>query len=81
MNFDNLTKQFAGDHCLLCGGKPHCVALFKPDDPVLYGAIAGKTRFIRYCLCEKCRKKPDTPERVEKVILAELTGAGVCYAE
>jgi hypothetical protein len=79
MNLDNLTKPFAGDHCLLCGGKPHCVALFKPDNPMLYGAAAGKTRFIRYCLCEKCRTKPNTPERVEKAILAELTGAEVIY--
>ena len=79
MTLHDMTKPFNGDHCLLCGGKPNCVALFKPDNPMLYGAAAGKTRFIRYCLCEKCRQKNDTPEKVEKAILAELTGAEVIY--
>ena len=79
MTLHDLKKPQSIEHCLLCGGKPHCVALFKPENPMLYGAAAGKIRLIRYCLCEKCRKRPDTPERVEKVILAELSGAEVIY--
>ena len=46
----------------------------------MFGAPEGKTRFVRYCLCAKCKDKADTPEKVEKVIFAELQGAEVTYA-
>ncbi len=60
MTLHDLKKQNHIDHCLLCGGKPHCVALFKPDNPMLYGAAAGKTRFIRYCLFVKSAERKTT---------------------
>jgi hypothetical protein len=77
MKSEDLVKPFVGDHCLLCGGKPFCIGIFKPDNPMQYGAPAGKSRFIRYCLCEKCQSKTDTPDRVEKVLLSELNGGTV----
>ncbi len=72
-----LEKPFVGDQCLLCGNHPAVIGIFVPDDPRLYGAPAGKTRFVRYCLCEKCKSKPDTQEKVEKVIFADLNGGAV----
>lgn len=73
---NKLIQPFADDHCLLCGDAPAVIGLFKPDNAQAYGAAEGKTRFIRYCLCEKCRSKKDTPENVEKVIFAELFSGG-----
>ena len=69
---NNLTQPIAGDYCILCGGTPAIIGLFKPDDPGAWGAAEGKTRFIRYCLCEECQNKKDTPENVEKIIKADL---------
>jgi len=74
-----MNKRIPGDFCLLCGGPSDVIGVFVPDDPQRWGAAPGKTRFVRYCLCEKCKSKNDTPIRVEKVILAELAGAGVIY--
>jgi len=72
MMLNNLTQPIVGDYCILCGNAPAVIGLFKPDHPVAWGAAEGKTRFIRYCLCEKCRNKKDTPENVEKIIKADL---------
>ncbi len=66
--------KMPGDSCLLCGEPPAVVGIFKPDDPGTWGALPGKTRFFRYCLCSKCQGKPGTPTLVEKVIRAELAG-------
>jgi len=74
MKLEELTKARPGDHCLVCGAPPAVIGIFTPDNPELYGAPAGKTRLIRYCLCEKCRTQPDTPARAEKIMLAELAG-------
>jgi hypothetical protein len=72
-------NRTSGDFCLLCGGGADVIGVFIPDDPQKWGAAPGKTRFVRYCLCEKCKCKNDTPEKVEKVILAELSGGGVTH--
>jgi len=81
MKIENLVKPFVGDHCLLCGGKPFCIGIFTPQDPQQWGAVGEKSRFVRYCLCEKCKEKSETPEKVEKVIRAELAGGGMTHAE
>jgi hypothetical protein len=81
MTLHDMTKPFTGDHCLLCGGKPFCIGIFAPGNAQAYGAASGKSRLIRYCLCEKCRSKNDTPDKVEKVLLSELNGGTVQNAE
>ncbi len=81
MKFEELVKPFAGDRCVLCGGKPHCIGIFAPANSQLYGAAAGKTRFVRYCLCENCKCNPDTPAKVEKVIFSDLSSGEVHHAE
>jgi hypothetical protein len=62
------------DFCLLCGGSPEIIGVFVPEDSEAWGAPSGKTRFIRYYLCSKCHGRPDTPDKVEKIIKAELAG-------
>lgn len=81
MKIEDMAKPFAGDHCLICGGKPFCIGIFAPTDSQVYGAPAGKKRFVRYCLCEKCKEKTDTPDKVEKVIFSDLNGWVVHHAE
>lgn len=81
MKIEDLVKPFAGDHCLLCGGKPFCIGFFVPENSQAYGAAAGKSRFVRYCLCEKCKEKSDTPQKVEKIIFSDLSGGGAHHAE
>jgi len=56
------------------------VAIFAPDNPEAWGAPRGRGRFFRYCLCSNCQGRPDTPEKVEKIIRAELAG-GVINAD
>lgn len=79
MNLCDIHKPITGDKCLLCGNAPSVISVFVPDNPQRWGAAPGKTRFVRYCLCEKCKGKKDTPIRVEKVILAELSGGGATH--
>lgn len=81
MKIEALTDKLPSDHCLICGADPAMVGLFKPDEPLKWGAATGKTRIIRYCLCSKCHTKPDTPERAEKIIRVELAGGGLNHAE
>jgi hypothetical protein len=81
MKIEEMIKPFAGDHCLLCGSHPAVIGIYTPEDSQLWGALPGKSRFFRYCLCSSCQKKPNTPERVEKVIMAELVSGGVTCAE
>jgi len=81
MTLPDLRKPRPGDSCLLCGEKPCIVVIFAPDDPVAWGASGGRGRVFRYCLCSNCKGRPDTPEYVEKVILAELSGGGVINAD
>jgi len=81
MKIEDLIKPFPGDHCVLCGAEPHCIGIFAPENSQAYGAAAGKSRFVRYCLCEKCKSKNDTKEKVEKVIFADLNGGAVTHAE
>jgi hypothetical protein len=81
MKIEDLVKPFAGDHCLLCGGKPFCIGIFVPENSQQWSASSGKSRFIRYCLCEKCKSKTDTPDKVEKVILSELAGGGATHEQ
>jgi hypothetical protein len=80
MTLPDLTKPRTGDSCLLCGEKPSIIGIFTPEDPEAWGATGGKDRFFRYCLCTKCHERPDTPEKVEKIIRAELAG-GVIHAD
>jgi len=80
MKLENIIQPFSGDRCLLCGGRPYCVALFAPVNSQLWGAAEGKTRILRYCLCERCKSKADTPGRVEKALWAEMAG-GITHAE
>lgn len=79
MKLDNLIRPFAGDQCLLCGKYPAVIGIFVPNDSQLYGAPAGKSRYVRYCLCEKCKARPDAQEKVEKVIFSDLNGAEVTH--
>ena len=81
MKIEDLIKPSPGDHCVLCGGKPDCIGIFAPENSQACGAADGKSRFVRYCLCEKCKSKNDTPEKVEKVIFADLNGGAVTHAE
>ncbi len=60
--------------CLLCGNDASVVGVFVPDDPVAFGGDSGKSRLIRYGLCDQCFGGEDLPATVEKVILAELKG-------
>lgn len=69
------------DFCLLCGGPPAVVGIFKPDDPTKWGASKEKARFFRYCLCESCNNKINKAERVEKIIRHQLVGGGIINAE
>lgn len=80
MKIEEMTKPFPGDHCLVCGAPPAIIGIFIPDDPKKYGAAAGKTRLVRYCLCDRCNGRPDKQDRAEKIIESELTG-GVTHAE
>lgn len=81
MKIEEMVKPRWGDKCLLCGESPAIIGIFQPEDPKVWGALPGKSRFFRYCLCSKCQSNPDTPDRVEKVIRAELVGGIVTYAE
>lgn len=72
----NLNKLKKGDFCLLCGGDPSIIGFFVPDNPQKFGAAKGKSIYFRYCLCSQCHGDPDTPEKVEKIIYAELFFGG-----
>lgn len=80
MKIEEMAKTFPGDHCVICGGKPSCIGIFVPDDSQAYGALDGKLRFVRYCLCEKCKAKSETPQKVEKIIFSDLNGGAVHHA-
>lgn len=82
MEIEDITKPRRGDRCLVCGGKPYVLGVFIPQNAVEWGAAPGKTRFIRYCLCAKCKRKLNIQDRVEKIILSELSdGQAVHYGE
>lgn len=72
----DLTKPRIGDHCTVCGGAPRLIGIFQPDDAQAWGAPVGKTRFIRYCLCEGCYNLPGIQGRVEKILEADLSFGG-----
>lgn len=74
MKLNEIVKPHPGDHCLICGGPPALIGIFTPEHPEGWGAPTGKSRFFRYCVCEKCHPKPDTTQRVEKIIRAEIAG-------
>jgi hypothetical protein len=76
-NLKALTKPRPEDFCLLCSAEPSVIGVFVPENAQEYGAVKGKTRFIRYCLCTRCHSKQGTLERVEKVIWAELSGGAI----
>lgn len=79
MKLEEMTNPQPGDLCLVCGAPPALIGIFTPEDPIKWGAPSGKSRFFRYCLCKKCQGQPDTPDRVEKIIRAELVGGSVIY--
>lgn len=79
MKLENIIRPATGDKCLLCGKRPAVIGIFVPEDPRLYGAPAGKSRYVRYCLCENCKAKADTQGEVEKVIFSDLHGAEVAH--
>lgn len=81
MTIPDLKKPLPGDSCLVCGEPPKIIGIFTPTSPQNWGALPGKSRFFRYCLCSECHKEPDTPEKVEKIIRAELAGGGLTHAE
>jgi hypothetical protein len=60
--------------CLICGLPPDWIGVFQPADPEVWGAPPGKTRLFLYNLCDRCRTRPGTPEKVEKVIFHEKDG-------
>jgi len=74
MQVQELIQPYLGDHCIICGAPPEVIGIFKPDEPENFGAPPGKTRFIRYCLCERCRQREDVNIQVEKIIRAEIMG-------
>lgn len=79
MTLRDLIKPFPCDRCILCGDAPYLIGIFRPRDSQLWGAAVGKSRFFRYCLCAKCKGRPDTPDRVEKIIRAELDSGDMVY--
>lgn len=81
MKFETLSETLPTDRCLVCGGYPDVIGVFVPEEPVKWGAAPGKTRLVRYCLCNSCHERPETPERAEKIIRAELAGGGVTHAD
>jgi hypothetical protein len=81
MELQALIRRQSSDTCLICSGAPAIVGIFQPDDPAAWGAGNGKGRMFRYCLCATCQAKPDTPERVEKIIRHELQTGGLTYGK
>lgn len=81
MKLDEITNSRPGDRCIVCGGSPDIIGIFRPSEPVRWGGAVGKTRLIRYCLCDTCHGRPETPEKAEKIIRSELSGGGVTHAE
>ena len=80
MKIENILQPRPDDFCLVCGAHPNVIGIFVPDNPSMWGAPEGKTRLVRYCLCQRCNQKKDTPDNVEKILMAELIG-GVTNAE
>jgi hypothetical protein len=80
MKIEDLSHKLPSDFCLLCGGTPTIIGIFKPAEPTAWGGTPGKTRLFRYSLCSSCQKKLDAPERAEKIIRAELAGGGANHA-
>jgi len=76
-NTQSLIKSKKGEFCLLCGGSPSFIGVFIPNNPQKLGAAKGKSLYFRYCLCSRCYDNPETPEKIEKIIAAELTGGAV----
>jgi hypothetical protein len=76
----NFKNSWPGDHCLLCGDRSSVIGVFMPQNPQGWGAVKGKTRFIRYCLCSKCHKHK-TLDTIEKVLWAELKGEGLALCQ
>jgi len=74
---ETLNKPRPGDFCLVCGANPAVIGVFVPEKPTAWRAAKDKSRFIRYCLCGECVKKPDIQATVEKIIRAELEGASI----
>lgn len=79
MNLDEITQRRPGDLCLVCGHPADLAGIFTPEDPAAWGASAGKSRFFRYCLCLKCQGRPNTPDRVEKILRAMLGSGEATY--
>lgn len=80
MKLNEINKPRPGDFCIICGANPAVIGVFVPDKAMAWGAAKDKTRFIRYCLCGECVKKPDIQGQVEKIIRAELVGGNVNHA-
>ena len=79
MTIDEIEKPRVGDLCLVCGGAPSIIGVFVPENSSAWGGKSGGTRFFRYCLCQKCHGRADTPERVEKIIRVELDSGRAIY--
>lgn len=62
-------------NCLLCGASASYGAFWFPTPKLarVLGQPAGKTRAFGYSLCERCNDLPDSYDRVETVILNQLT--------
>lgn len=60
--------------CILCGAHPNFVAVFTPNEAFAkrIGQPKKKERRVVYAICERCRERPDTAERVEREILTKL---------
>ena len=63
--------------CLLCGASASYGAFWFPTPELarVLGQPDGKIRAFGYSLCEKCKDLPDSCDRVETVILDQLTAS------
>jgi hypothetical protein len=79
MNLDEITKRLPGDLCLVCAAPADLTGIFTPEDQAAWGAPIGKSRFFRYCLCSKCQGRPNTPDKVEKILWSYLKSGEATY--
>jgi hypothetical protein len=75
--FEAALKRAAQRPCILCNHTPACGSgAWMPgndSDRRILNTPAGKMRVAFYALCERCRAKPNSLERVEESIRANTS--------